>query len=144
MSEKMPINIQINRTHCQKLGVLGVLTAAILFLTGCVVTPLYQTRIVTTQQASPVVVGAANTPATVNANVEYVQTAPPAPQYEVVTVSPGVGYVWTPGLWYWYGGRHVWRAGVWQRPPSGYNHWNHGGWYHTPGRGWYHNGGHWR
>jgi WXXGXW repeat (2 copies) len=122
-------------SHFRKISLLSGLAAAAVFLTGCVVTPYYQTRVVTTQQSAPVAAGA---------NVEYIQTAPPAPYTEVVTVSPGVGFVWTPGIWYWSGGRHVWRAGVWQRPPYGYNTWNNGGWYHTPGRGWYHNGGHWR
>jgi WXXGXW repeat (2 copies) len=124
-------------SHFRKLSLLTGLAAAAVVLTGCVVTPYpyYQTRVVTTQQGAPAATGA---------TVEYVQTAPPAPYNEVVTVSPGVGFVWTPGVWYWSGGRHVWRAGVWQRPPYGYNTWNNGGWYNTPGRGWYHRGGYWR
>lgn len=122
-------------SHFRKLSLLAGLATAAAVLTGCVVTPYYQTRVVTTQQGAPVASGA---------SVEYVQTAPPAPYTEVVTVSPGVGFVWTPGLWYWSGGRHTWRAGVWQRPPYGYSTWNHGGWYNTPGRGWYLNGGYWR
>lgn len=116
----------------------GLAAAAV--LTGCVVTPYYpnQTRVVTVQ---PSVTGAA---ASVEANVEYVQASPPAPYTEVITVSPGVGYIWAPGLWYWSSGRHVWRAGAWQRPPYGYRTWNNGGWTHVPGRGWQHQRGHWR
>ena len=118
-----------------KIGILSGLATAALVLTGCVVAPApyYQSRVAVVQPG-----------ASVSANVEYVQTAPPAEQTEVVTVSPGVGFIWTPGFWYWSGGRHVWRAGVWTRPPAGYSSWNRGGWYHTPGRGWYHSGGHWR
>jgi WXXGXW repeat (2 copies) len=131
-------NLMSNRfNQVRKLSMLGGLAVAAVVLTGCVVTPYpyYQTRVVTTQ---PSVAG------TAAASVEYVQVAPPAPQYEVVTVSPGLGYVWTPGLWYWSGGRHVWRAGLWTRPPSGYSTWNNGGWTHVPGRGWQHNQGYWR
>jgi WXXGXW repeat (2 copies) len=118
-------------------GILSVLAVSVVALTGCVVAPApyYQSRVAVVQPGGAV---------TATANVEYVQTAPPAPYNEVVTVSPGVGYVWTPGIWLWSGGRYTWRAGVWSRPPSGYSTWSNGGWYHTPGRGWYHSGGHWR
>ena len=125
----------------RKLTMLGGLVGAAVVLTGCVVTPYYaaqypaQTRVVTVQPSAAV---------TTDSNVEYVQTAPPVAYNEVVTVSPGVGFVWTPGLWYWSGGRHVWRAGAWQRPPYGYRTWSNGGWTHVPGRGWQHNRGYWR
>lgn len=124
-------------SHFRKLSILGGLSAAAIVLTGCIVAPApyYQTRVAVVQPGIAI---------SSTADVEYVQTAPPAVYNEVVTVSPGVGFVWTPGLWYWSGGRHVWRAGVWQRPPNGYNTWNNGGWYNAPGRGWYHRGGQWR
>jgi hypothetical protein len=129
----------------RKLSILGGLAVAAVVLTGCVVTPYYpaqtypaQTRVVTVQ---PSVAVTADTGST---SVEYVQTAPPAAYNEVVTVSPGIGYIWTPGLWYWSGGRHVWRAGNWQRPPYGYRTWNNGGWTLVPGRGWQHTQGFWR
>ena len=121
----------------RKIVLCGGLAGAALVLSGCVVAPAYpyrpyyQSRVVVTQPQ-------------VTADVEYVQTAPPAPYTEVVTVSPGVGYVWLPGLWLWSGGRYQWRSGNWSRPPAGYNQWNRGGWNHQPGRGWYHSGGHWR
>lgn len=123
------------RTH--KIGILSVLASSIIALTGCVVapSPYYQSRVAVVQPGVAV---------TATANVEYVQNAPPAPYNEVVTVSPGVGYVWTPGIWLWSGGRYTWRAGVWSRPPTGYSTWSNGGWYHSPGRGWYHSGGYWR
>jgi WXXGXW repeat (2 copies) len=127
--------MSICMNQVRKLSILGGLAVAAVVLTGCVVTPYYQTRVVTTQPSVAV---------TADSNVEYVQTAPPAAYNEVITVSPGVGYIWTPGLWYWYGGRHVWRAGAWQRPPYGYRTWNNGGWTHVPGRGWQHNQGYWR
>ncbi len=127
-------------SQVRKLSILLGLATAAVVLTGCVVTPYYpaQTRIVTTQPSVAV------TADTGSASVEYVQTAPPAAYNEVITVSPGVGYIWTPGLWYWSGGRHVWRAGNWQRPPSGYRTWNNGGWTHVPGRGWQNTPGYWR
>jgi WXXGXW repeat (2 copies) len=133
------VNVDVSKEICmssvRKFTILSGLAVAAAVLTGCVVTPYYQTRVVTTQ---PSVAG------TATASVEYVQVAPPTPQYEVVTVSPGVGYIWTPGVWYWSGGRHVWRAGLWTRPPSGYSTWNNGGWTHVPGRGWQHVQGYWR
>jgi len=45
-----------------------------------------------------------------------VATAPPAPVQEVVTVAPGLGFVWIPGIWGWEG-RWVWEGGHWARPP---------------------------
>jgi hypothetical protein len=128
-------------SHIRRLGIFSVLAAAAVALTGCIIAPPLPPlphQIVRVGVAQP------SAGVAVTNNVEYVQTAPPAPQYEVVTVSPGVGYIWTPGVWYWQGGRHYWRAGLWQRPPYGYSTWSNAGWYHTPGRGWYHNGGHWR
>jgi WXXGXW repeat (2 copies) len=119
----------------RKLGMLSGLVAATVVLTGCIIAPPLPPA---PHQLVRITAG------TPTANVEYVQSEPPAPLYETVTVSPGVGYVWMPGLWYWSGGRHVWRSGVWQRPPAGYRTWNNGGWYHSQGRGWYHSGGYWR
>lgn len=58
----------------------------------------------------------------------YVDVAPPAPLYEPVPVSPGIGFVWVPGVWNWGGARYVWIAGRWERPPHGYNHWRPGTW----------------
>ena len=124
-------------SHFRKIVLCAGLGGAALVLSGCVVAPAYpyrpyyQSRVVVSQPQ-------------VTADVEYVQIAPPVPYTEVITVSPGVGYVWLPGLWFWSAGRYQWRGGNWSRPPSGYNQWNHGGWNHQPGRGWYHSGGQWR
>lgn len=46
----------------------------------------------------------------------YVATPPPPPQVDAVTVSPGPGYIWVGGAWYW-DNRWVWRSGYWGRPP---------------------------
>ncbi len=121
-------------SHFQRFGLYGGLAGATLALSGCILPPPLPPRpyfpsVVVTQP---------------QVGVEYVQTAPPAAYSEVVTVSPGVGYVWLPGVWLWSSGRYQWRAGAWSRPPYGYNQWNHGGWNHQPGRGWYHSGGYWR
>jgi hypothetical protein len=43
-------------------------------------------------------------------------SAPPAPMEEVVTASPGVEFIWIPGIWAWEG-RWTWMAGHWDRPP---------------------------
>lgn len=64
----------------------------------------------------------------------YVEVAPPPPQTEVVVTSPGPGFIWVSGYWGWNAGRHVWIAGSWQRPPSGFHAWNAPRWEHR-GRG---------
>ena len=121
----------------RKIVLCGGLAGAALVLSGCVVAPAYPYR--PYYQS-----GAVGTQPQGTVDIDYVQTAPPVPYSETVTVSPGVGYVWLPGLWLWSGGRYQWRGGSWSRPPVGYNRWNNGGWNHQPGRGWYHSGGYWR
>lgn len=123
-------------SHFRRIVLSSGLAGAALVLSGCVVAPYpyrpyYQSHVVVTQPQ-------------VGVDVEYVQTAPPAPYAEVVTVSPGIGFVWMEGAWIWSGGRHQWRAGSWARPPSGYNRWESGRWNNQPGRGWYQLGGRWR
>ena len=49
-----------------------------------------------------------------------VRQYPPEPQYEEVTVSPGVDFVWTPGYWNWDGYNWVWARGRWDRRRVGY------------------------
>src|SRR5262249_34903833 len=61
--------------------------------------------------------------------------APPGLRTEVVPVSPGANYLWTPGYWRWGGREYNWVGGryvarrqgyYWSRPWWGY----HGGRYH--------------
>ncbi|MEO6315966.1 MAG: YXWGXW repeat-containing protein [Chitinophagaceae bacterium] len=56
--------------------------------------------------------------------------------------SPGSGYVWINGDWYWRGGRYEWQQGRWDRGRLGHN-WNEGTWRQSR-RGWRWNRGHWR
>jgi WXXGXW repeat (2 copies) len=56
-------------------------------------------------------------------------------------VSPGVGYVWIDGDWFWSGGRYQWHAGHWDRPRAG-RAWVRGSW-HSSGRGYHWQRGHW-
>lgn len=72
----------------------------------------------------------------------YVDAAPPAPLYDPITVSPGIGFIWVPGFWNWAGSRYVWTSGRWERPPHGYNHWRPGAWHRTQ-RGYRWTGGRW-
>ena len=74
--------------------------------------------------------------------VVYVEVGPPEPLVEVVTVSPGAGYVWIPGHHRWDGDRYVWVAGSWRAAPAGYTLWIAGRWEQSP-RGWYWVGGRW-
>ena len=75
--------------------------------------------------------------------VVYVEYAPPEQVVEVVTVSPGAGYVWIPGHHRWDGDRYIWVSGNWRLAPRGRNAWIAGRWEQS-GRGWYWVGGSWR
>ena len=72
-----------------------------------------------------------------------VQSATPPPQVEVVPVSPGPDYLWTPGSWSWNGGAWIWIGGHWHYPVRPGHVWIGGYWGgHGRGRAWV--GGHWR
>ena len=72
---------------------------------------------------------------------EYYVTSQPADVVYERPASPGAGYVWIEGDWYWSGGRYVhrnghwgrarggrtWVSGHWDRGPRGY-HWVKGYW----------------
>jgi len=73
----------------------------------------------------------------------YVPTGPPPPVAEVVTVTPGPGYVWVPGYHQWNGSAYVWVSGRWEIGPNPRARWVGGHWQHS-GRGWYWVPGHWR
>ncbi len=106
-------------------------TGVVLIATGCaahqhVVYP-----------SPPVAVVATAPPATV-----YVTTPPPPPRVEVIAVTPGPGYVWIGGAWYW-DNRWSWRSGYWARPPRFGAVWVGPRYvYHGGRRMWY--GGYWR
>ncbi len=47
-----------------------------------------------------------------------IKTAPPAPvSVAIVGVAPSSHYVWVPGYYRGSGGRYVWVAGRWMKPP---------------------------
>jgi len=62
----------------------------------------------------------------------YIETAPPAPRYEVVP-APRAGYVWQPGYWQWVDGRHTWHRGFWVKERHGY-YWHPSRWEERDGR----------
>jgi hypothetical protein len=72
--------------------------------------------------------------------VGYV-TDQPADVVYTRPASPGEGYVWIDGDWYWGGGSYQWRAGRWDRPRNG-RRWVGGNWEHS-GRGYRWRQGHW-
>ena len=74
--------------------------------------------------------------------VTYVAVAPPMPVAEVITISPGAGYVWIPGHHRWDGNRYIWVAGSWRAAPRGRALWIAGRWEQSP-RGWYWVAGRW-
>ncbi len=60
---------------------------------------------------------------------EAEEQAPPAPQVEVVTPSPGPTHVWVAGRWGWRGRAWVWLPGSWVVGRSNH-HWVAGHWAH--------------
>ncbi|HWB26072.1 MAG TPA: YXWGXW repeat-containing protein [Chitinophagaceae bacterium] len=68
-------------------------------------------------------------------------TAQPEEVVYTRPASPGDGYVWIEGDWYWYGGRYVHREGHWARPRQGRT-WVKGHWNHSQ-RGYHWQKGHW-
>jgi hypothetical protein len=74
-----------------------------------------------------------------------VDVAPPPLRREVVVVRPGRGYFWVPGYWDWSpnGGRYIWVAGAWARPPFRGAVWVGPRWRRGP-RGAFFVRGHWR
>ncbi len=52
-----------------------------------------------------------------------IRIAPPRPVVEARVVSPGPGYVWTPGYHRWDGNAYVWTGGQWQMPPRPHQRW---------------------
>jgi len=74
----------------------------------------------------------------------YAAYGPPAAPVEVVPLSPGPAYVWTPGFYLWGGRGYSWRGGRWVVPPAGYRTWHPGYWgQHAGGRHVW-TPGHWR
>jgi hypothetical protein len=74
----------------------------------------------------------------------YVQVGPPRPLVEAAVVSPGPGYVWTPGYHRWDGGGYVWVPGAWVRAPRPRAVWVPGRWVRDRRHGWYYVEGRWR
>jgi hypothetical protein len=109
---------------------LAVVGASFL-LTGCVV----RERTVYTNGGPP--------PAQASADVE-VDGPPPADQVDtVVGVAPAPGFVWVGGFYGWGGGRWVWHAGYWGRPPHPGAVWVHPYYAYRGGRHYYVRG-YWR
>lgn len=71
-----------------------------------------------------------------------VQQAPPPVRLEVIPVSPGPEYVWTPGYWAWRGGVYVWVGGCYAHRPRPGVVWMGGHWARH-GHGYVWMGGHW-
>jgi hypothetical protein len=104
-------------------------------LSACVVAPYPARRVVYTQPvplvSQPVPYG----------DEVVVDVAPPALYRETVPVTPYYGAVWIGGYWGWYGSRHQWVPGRWERPRPGYG-WRAHGWFNEGGR-WHLRAGGW-
>ena len=73
----------------------------------------------------------------------YIRSGPPPLRTEAVLVSPGHGYVWTPGYYNYAGGGYVWVGGRYERAPRARARWVPSHW-ERDRRGWYFVEGHWR
>lgn len=69
-----------------------------------------------------------------------VSSRPTAPYYER-PLSPGPGYIWLDGDWYWRGNQYRYRPGYWKVPPP-HRTWSPGYW-QKHGSGWHWRGGQW-
>lgn len=47
----------------------------------------------------------------------YVAQPPPPVRYYAPPPAPGPEFTWVGGYWYPVGGRYIWHAGYWSRPP---------------------------
>ena len=86
-------------------------------LTGCVVTPAYQTA----PEA------AAAPPAADEAEEQASEPPPLLPDYDQPPC-PVEGYIWTPGLWRWGPEGYFWVPGTWVAPPQPGLLWTPGYW----------------
>lgn len=68
----------------------------------------------------------------------YINTAPPAPQYEPAPVLQP-GYAWAPGYWTWHGDRYIWIRGRMVAQRTGYR-WEPDRWEQRDGRYFRHEG----
>jgi hypothetical protein len=73
-----------------------------------------------------------------------VSVGPPAPLVETpYGVSPGPGYIWTPGFYDYGGSNWAWHRGEWRRPPHRQDHWVAPRWDHR-GKGYRQRPGGWQ
>ena len=73
----------------------------------------------------------------------FVRVGQPRPIRETRVVSPGRGYVWTPGYHRWDVRAYGWQPGAWVMPPRPRAHWVPAHWAHRRG-GYVFVEGHWR
>jgi hypothetical protein len=60
--------------------------------------------------------------------------APPPARADIITTTPGPGYVWVGGYWGLSWGHYVWIRGHWERPERLHAHWVQPRWeYHDGG-----------
>jgi len=87
---------------------------------------------VTTVPSAPAPATETSNPASTT-TVVVTPSPAPAPPVEVIPVSPGPDYLWTPGWWSWNGGAWIWFGGYWGHPTRPGHVWFKGNFYH--GRG---------
>ena len=72
-----------------------------------------------------------------------IQTAPPAPRYEVIPAPPPGSWAWVPGRWRWGSNAYAWVPGRYMPREQRFAGWVPGHWAQRGG-GWTWIGGHWR
>ncbi len=73
----------------------------------------------------------------------YTVREQPAVPYYARPTTPGGGYVWVDGEWYYRSGRYAYTNGYWARPKRGHTVYVTGSWVKT-NRGYYWRRGYWR
>lgn len=80
--------------------------------------------------------------ASCNGHFRFIIDPIPGIPIVIQPTSPGAGYIWIGGEWFWNGNSYMWRDGYWTRPRDGHV-WNPGHWRKSRG-GWFWVPGYWR
>jgi hypothetical protein len=111
----------------QRLLTAGLVAAAAIGLSACVVAPAYEP---------------AYAPAYHPAPRAWAPYPPPAARVEIVP-APRRGYVWIPGAWRWDSNRYHWSDGRWERHRER-ERWVPHHWKNDGDNRWRSDGGYWR
>jgi WXXGXW repeat (2 copies) len=103
-------------------------------------TDAYKIRYMKKKLGSIIIAVIVLTAASCNEHFRFIiDPIPPGIPIVIQPVSPGAGYIWIGGEWFWNGNAYTWRDGYWTRPHDRHvwspGHWrkSRGGWFWVPG-----------